>query len=290
VFENPYISDRGWLLQFTSGLAPSGVPGGFGWDCTASVVPASMVPSYSGGSSYLLMCKYNHYAGSGPGGDGVNQIAIVDPNDFRLDTDTGANIMKEVLTIAGVTPDPDNIATYPNAVREWCINTAVVDPATHSVLANSEDGKLYRWDMYTNSFTEVVTLTAGVGEAYTPTMISADGRVYAINNATLFAVGSTPLAADAPHGVASLAAPWPNPSREQTRFAFTLPGGGMARLEVLDVAGRRVAMLLDGALEAGRHEAIWSGGDAAGAPPSGVYFARLTANGRTYMRRFARLR
>jgi hypothetical protein len=100
--------------------------------------------------------------------------------------------MKEVLTIAGVTPDPDFGG---NAVREWCINTAVVDPATGSVLVNSEDGKLYRWDLRTNSFTQQVTLTAGIGEAYTPTIVGADGKVYAINNATLFAVGkSTNLA------------------------------------------------------------------------------------------------
>src|SRR5205085_1757396 len=65
----------------------------------------------------------------------------------------------------------------------------VADPATHSVLANSEDGKLYRWDLWTNEFTEVVTLTGGVGEAYTPTVIGPDGTVYAINDATLFAVG-----------------------------------------------------------------------------------------------------
>jgi hypothetical protein len=79
--------------------------------------------------------------------------------------------------------------THPNAVREWCINTAVVDPATKSILANSEDGKLYRWDLTSNTLTESVTLTAGIGEAYTPTIMGADGTVYAINNAILFAVG-----------------------------------------------------------------------------------------------------
>jgi hypothetical protein len=74
-------------------------------------------------------------------------------------------------------------------VREWCINTAVVDPFTKSVLVNSEDGKLYRWDLTTNSFTESIRLTDGLLEAYTPTIIGADGTVYSINDATLFAVG-----------------------------------------------------------------------------------------------------
>ncbi|MEY2539041.1 MAG: hypothetical protein QOG67_2781 [Verrucomicrobiota bacterium] len=188
VLENPLRTDKGWLLQFNADLSQStGAPGAFGWDDTASIVPASMVPSYQGSSSYLLMTKYNDYAGSG--GEGLNRLAILDPNDSQVDARTGVTVMKEVLTILGQTPDPDFVGDHPQAVREWCINTAAVDPFTRSILANSEDGKLYRWDLTSNSFTEVITLTTGIGEAYTPTVIGADGKVYAINNATLFAVG-----------------------------------------------------------------------------------------------------
>jgi hypothetical protein len=79
----------------------------------------------------------------------------------------------------------------PGAVREWCINTAAVDPFTKSILANSEDGKLYRWDLSTNRFSQVVTITGGIGEAYTPTVIGTDGTVYAINRAILFAIGQS---------------------------------------------------------------------------------------------------
>ena len=74
-------------------------------------------------------------------------------------------------------------------MREWCINTAAVDPLRRSALVNSEDGKLYRWDFASNTLTQPVVLTSGIGEAYTPTMLAPDGTVYAINNATLFAVG-----------------------------------------------------------------------------------------------------
>ena len=77
----------------------------------------------------------------------------------------------------------------PNAVREWCINSGVVDPLTSSVMANSEDGNVYRWDLTTNTLSETVTLSPGVGEAYTPTVIGPDGTVYAINWAILNAVG-----------------------------------------------------------------------------------------------------
>src|SRR6185436_12149892 len=78
------------------------------------------------------------------------------------------------------------------AVREWCINTAVVDPATKSVFVNNEDGKMYRWYLPTNSFTEVMTLTNGLGEAYTPTLVGADGSIFAVNNAILFNIGQLP--------------------------------------------------------------------------------------------------
>jgi hypothetical protein len=63
-----------------------------------------------------------------------------------------------------------------------------VDPATHSILANSEDGVLYRWDVATNTFTQRIRITNGLGEAYTPTAVGPDGTVYAIGNARLFAV------------------------------------------------------------------------------------------------------
>lgn len=176
---------KGTMLHYSADLSQVKPYGGFGWDTTPSIVPRSMVPSYTGPSSYLMMTKYNDYAGFGTG-TGINKIAVLDPNDVM----PGTSIMKEVLTVAGVTKD--NIPNFPNAVREWCINTAAVDPLTHSVLANSEDGSLYRWDLWTNTLTEAVKLTPGVGEAYTPTIIGADGAVYAINEGKLFSVGIVP--------------------------------------------------------------------------------------------------
>jgi len=186
VLENPFLSnhDRGWLLHFNGALTQTNTPGAFGWDDTVSIAPASMVSSYHGSSPYLLMTKYNDYSDSGIGGSGSNKIAILDPRNTEIDPVTGATVMNEVLTILGPTPN-----TGQPGVREWCINTAAIDPFTKSVLANNEDGKLYRWDLTSNTFSETFTLTAGVGEAYTPTLIGVDGTVYAINNAILFAIG-----------------------------------------------------------------------------------------------------
>ena len=74
-------------------------------------------------------------------------------------------------------------------MREWCINTAAVDPLTSSVLINNEDGLLYRWHLPSNSFSESIRLNSGYAQAYTPTLIGPDGRVYAVNNAVLFSIG-----------------------------------------------------------------------------------------------------
>jgi hypothetical protein len=202
VLENPFSSSKGWMLHFDSTLTVSKPAGAFGWDSTAAVVPKSMVPSYTGSSPYLIMTKYNDYAGLG--GSGVNKLAILDPNATQTDARTGATVMKEVLTVAGVTRDPE-FPNNPQAVREWCINTAAVDPATFSVLVNSEDGKLYRWDLRTNTLTQSVKLTDGIGEAYTPTLIGADGTVYAISNGTLYAVGTPVPEPAAVLGVAAAA-------------------------------------------------------------------------------------
>ena len=178
-FEN---HGRGWLLHFDAELLTLKTPGAFGWDLTASVVPRAAVQSYSGTSSYLLMTKYNDYKELG--GSGLNKIAILDPTAAGIDPVTGIPVMKEVLTVAGLTPD----GPAP-AVKEWCINSAAIDPSSNTVLALNEDGKLYRWDLSENRLTQAITLTSGVGEAYTPTVIGVDGTVYAISNATLFAVG-----------------------------------------------------------------------------------------------------
>jgi hypothetical protein len=92
--------------------------------------------------------------------------------------------MREVLTILG--PTFESGTSGP--VEEWCVNTAAVDPLTNSVLVNSEDGYLYRWDVSSNRLTQRIQLTSGVGEAYTATVIGADGAVYAVNNAVLFSI------------------------------------------------------------------------------------------------------
>lgn len=189
VFANPYNGSRGFLLHFTGDLSTQKTPGAFGWDFTPGLVPASMVPSYHGSSSYLLFCKYNNY--NITDGDGVNRVALLDPNATQVDfhpTAPGLVVMREVMTVISPTPDAGG-ASYPDAVREWCINAASVNPPTHSILFNNEDGNLYRWDTASNVLSQVARLNEGVGQPYVPTVIGPDGTVYNLNGGYFFAMG-----------------------------------------------------------------------------------------------------
>jgi agmatine/peptidylarginine deiminase len=96
-------------------------------------------------------------------------------------------------------------------------------------------------------------------------------------------------AVTAPAGASGRA--FPNPFTESTRFSFELRFPEDVRLEVIDVAGRRVRTLAAGALPGGPHVFEWDGRDDAGrSVAAGVYYFRLRAAGLAYSRPVVRRR
>jgi len=73
----------------------------------------------------------------------------------------------------------------------------------------------------------------------------------------------------------TLAQNYPNPFNPSTRIAFDLPRQEHVRLEVYDLLGRRVALLVDEARPAGQHAVDFD----AGSLGNGVYLYRITAGG-----------
>jgi len=76
---------------------------------------------------------------------------------------------------------------------------------------------------------------------------------------------------------ASLAQNHPNPFNPQTRIDFSLPHRTGTRIDVYDLAGRRVVTLLQEEMAEGDHHVVWNGQNQDGDPvASGVYVYRLT--------------
>jgi C1A family cysteine protease len=84
-------------------------------------------------------------------------------------------------------------------------------------------------------------------------------------------------------GTAYLEAPGPNPGEGTFVIAYGLPKPDWVRLEVYDVMGRQVAVLSEGAVDAGRHIVTWNT-EAEGRirPTPGLYFIRLMTSSEAY--------
>jgi hypothetical protein len=84
--------------------------------------------------------------------------------------------------------------------------------------------------------------------------------------------------------------PQPDPSAGATLLRFSLPAAGRVRLEVMDLAGRRL-WRSEGDLPAGTHAWRWDGDtDQGGNAGTGLYFVRLSTPWGTRTERLVRLR
>ncbi len=140
------------------------------------------------------------------------------------------------------------------------------------------------WGGYTLAITIDASLTnqilqfgfANDASNYVSSAIFYDNLVFGLDNQV-----------DVPDGAAVAGATLhqnaPNPFNPVTRIAFTLDRPGVVDLSVFDLAGRRVATLHQGHLEAGEHQLTWNGTtDGGQSAPSGQYTYTLrTAAGVT---------
>lgn len=76
---------------------------------------------------------------------------------------------------------------------------------------------------------------------------------------------------------------YPNPFNPTTRIRWTLDAGSPMRLSIFDILGREVAVLVDGVMPAGSHQAVF---DAANLS-SGIYIVRLSTPEGSLSRRIA---
>jgi hypothetical protein len=120
-----------------------------------------------------------------------------------------------------------------------------------------------------------------------PTQVLLDKDEWILrSSSTSVAVESGPL----PHTL-ELAPPLPNPSRGPATIALSLPHAGNVRVEIVDLAGRRVARLHDGPLAAGVQRFTWDGRVSNGGVASaGVYWVSVEQDGERRARPLVRMR
>jgi hypothetical protein len=82
----------------------------------------------------------------------------------------------------------------------------------------------------------------------------------------------------------------PNPSVGETQIEFALSRPGPVLLTIADVAGRRMATLVDGVQPAGPYTVAWDGTARGGRVPPGMYFVRLVSADRTMAHRLVLVR
>ncbi|MCK4547418.1 MAG: right-handed parallel beta-helix repeat-containing protein [Candidatus Eisenbacteria sp.] len=88
--------------------------------------------------------------------------------------------------------------------------------------------------------------------------------------------------------------PAPNPFNPSTEIHFSIPSGSdpsPVTLTVYNSLGQRVRTLVNGDLTTGIHQVIWNGADDRGVSvASGIYFSRLTWNGKSETKRMILLK
>ena len=84
---------------------------------------------------------------------------------------------------------------------------------------------------------------------------------------------------------------YPNPFNPATNIRFELQEDSHVRLEVFDLAGRKIRTLVDEDLPAAVHERVWDGRDETGRPASsGAYYCRIETDRFTALRKMLLLK
>jgi hypothetical protein len=192
------------------------------------------------------------------------------PSSFRLlrpANEDSVPVMRSITFVWQKAIDPNN------------------DPVRYTLLISSDTGVTWKSYGPTADTTLQVHSPAQTPGRYFWTVIANDGmlatpslEVFAF---TIISVSDVDGNSNKMPGEFVLLQNYPNPFNPSTTISFDLPTRSQVTLKILNVLGQEVATLVDGEVQAGRHEVLWN----AAQNPSGVYFYRLTAYGAEHTQR-----
>ncbi len=88
----------------------------------------------------------------------------------------------------------------------------------------------------------------------------------------------------------SLEPNYPNPFNPSTTIAYSIAKPAQVTLEVFDIVGRRVAVLVDKRQPAGYYTIKWNANDASHGKASAIYYYRLSVDGQSKTRQMVLLK
>jgi hypothetical protein len=274
-----------------------------GYDAIADEIPATVAGNDTVGVDFALSCLpssadprgigfWKHQVGVALGGSGHAQIEATILCDY-LDAVAGhfnSNVLNPVVVYvppaSGDCPDKLDVARELLNLKGNVGMLARARQQLMALLMNVAADYLRLSDVISDdgaTVSQAITYCDLVIDDPQGDYETAKTIADIINSGGMVPAGMIPLntpdisyARPRPVEVSLSVTPNPGAVRDYT-FSFSVPASGRTRLEVYNVAGRKVATLASGSLEAGRHQITWNGRTSQGGFLSrGVYFGRLT--------------
>jgi len=244
-------------LEVTFTDESTGSPTGWAWDFGDgnSSIAASPVHTYTIGGTFDVTLIVTN-AGGADTLSVANAVAVTagPTAAFSLSDTSGTAPLNVIFT--------DNSSGSPTAWA-WDFGDGGSSSAANPVHSFTTEG----------SFDVRLIVTNACGPD-TLTMVAAVvvSGVSAVDN-------NTPV----PFGISQS---YPNPFNPSTTIVFGLEKPGYTRLEIYDISGKRITTLVAEQKSAGQYEVTWRPADLS----SGVYFSRLTVNGKVDTKRMTLLK
>ena len=278
---NLYVhGDYAYLSNYKTGLRIVDVTG----IASGSLNEVAFFDTYNQGNGVGLDGQWSSYpffpSGTVVANDQENGVFVLRPN-LAPPTQT-VSVDVEPVGAPITIPASGGTFSYTASVSNLTGQSQTVDVWAVAILPN---GTEYGTPVLPpRSVTLAPNATAGPQTASRAVPASAPDGVYTIelragdypSNAEATDSFTFTKASSAAAPTASSATPLPtgpNPFADRTTIRFVLGETAEVRLTVFDVQGREVAVLVDGALDAGPHEVAFDGTDL----PSGTYFAVVQA-------------
>ncbi len=231
--------------------------------------PLEKLPNVDRTLGFRLVARDNHAGGGGVAWDSTH-IAIVGA-PFAVTFPNGGESLPSGASF-GVT---------------WAVGGGSVAASAHVMLSTDGGASWIPLAMNTpNDGAQNVLFSTGTTRTACRIRVSAVGNIfYDVSNSDFTILGDV-TAVDPAGDVdrLAIASAAPNPVAGDLVVDYSIPHGGRARVWVMDVQGRRVAVLFDGVAEPGRHHALWA---SATTRSPGLYFVWVESGGELASRRVA---